>query len=119
MPFGLCNAPAVSQSLMHGKAFNKYVCVFLDDVLVFFKTKAEHLRHLRFVFETLRTNGLRARREKCEFFKPELKFLGNIVSAQGMRPDQSSSPRRESRDFGLISGKSRCLAQKCLGLPDL
>jgi hypothetical protein len=90
MPFGLCNAPAVFQPLMHsvfGKALNKYVFVYLDDILVFSKTREEHLQHLRFVFDTLRTNGLRARREKCEFFKPELKFLGHIVSSQGMRPD--------------------------------
>jgi hypothetical protein len=93
MPFGLCNAPAMFQSLMHsvfGKALNKYVCVYLDDILVFSKTKEEHLQHLRMVFDTLRTNGLRARREKCEFFKPELKFLGHIVSAQGRRQHRRS-----------------------------
>jgi hypothetical protein len=82
MPFGLCNAPAVLQSLMHsvfGKALNRYLRVYLDDILTFSKTKEEHLNHLRSVFDKLRANGLRARREKCEYFKPELKIIGTVV----------------------------------------
>jgi hypothetical protein len=90
MPFGLCNAPAVFQSLMHsifGRALNRYVCIYLDDNLVFSRTREEHLQHLRSVLDALRANDLKAKRSKCDFFKPELKFLGHIISAQGMRPD--------------------------------
>jgi hypothetical protein len=90
LPFGLTNAPSVFQSAMNrvfGKYLNKFVCVYLDDILVYSKTEEEHYQHLELVLQTLHQHGLRARRKKCDFFKPELKFLGHIVSAQGMRPD--------------------------------
>ena len=90
LPMGLSNAPAVFQAAMNkvfGSLLNKCVCVYLDDILIFSKTPEEHLRHVEQVLTILRDNNLKAKRAKCEFFKPELKFLGHIVSAGGMRPD--------------------------------
>lgn len=90
LPFGLTNAPAVFQTAMNrvfGAHLNSFVCVYLDDILVFSKTEADHLKHLRLVLELLRQHNLKAKMRKCEFFKPELKFLGHIVSASGMKPD--------------------------------
>ena len=95
LPMGLSNAPAVFQAAMHfiamnkvfGPLLNKCVCVYLDDILVFSKTPEDHLQHLEKVLTILKQQNLKAKRKKCEFFKPELKFLGHIVSASGMRPD--------------------------------
>ena len=87
---GLSNAPAVFQSAMNqifGPLLNRCVCVYLDDILIFSKTEKEHLRHLEQVLALLRKHDLKAKMAKCEFFKPELKFLGHIVSVDGMRPD--------------------------------
>ena len=87
---GLSNAPAVFQSAMNqifGPLLNRCVCVYLDDILIFSKTEEAHLRHLAHVLALLRKHDLKAKMAKCEFFKPELKFLGHIVSVDGMRPD--------------------------------
>ena len=90
LPMGLCNAPAVFQSTMNrifGPYMNKFVCVYLDDILVYSRDAEEHLEHLQKVFALLREHNLKAKAKKCEFFKQELKFLGHIVSGRGMRPD--------------------------------
>ena len=85
MPFGLTNAPAVFQHAMNrvfGKHLNKCVCVYLDDILVFSRTEEEHFKHLEMVLQLLREHKLFAKMRKCEFFKPELKYLGHIVRRQ-------------------------------------
>lgn len=90
LPMGLCNAPAVFQAAMNrifGKHMNKFVCVYLDDILVYSKNETEHLEHLEIVLALLREHNLKAKMKKCEFFKSELKFLGHIVSGKGMKPD--------------------------------
>jgi Reverse transcriptase (RNA-dependent DNA polymerase)/RNase H-like domain found in reverse transcriptase/Integrase zinc binding domain/Chromo (CHRromatin Organisation MOdifier) domain/Retroviral aspartyl protease len=90
LPMGLTNAPAVFQSVMNtifGRHLNKFVCVYLDDILIFSKTREEHYEHLRIVMDLLRKHDLKAKMKKCEFFKTELKFLGHIVSREGMCPD--------------------------------
>ena len=90
LPFGLTNAPAVFQSVMNQvfrEHLNKRVCVYLDDILVFSQTPEQHVKDLRTVLELLRAHGFKCRPHKCEFFKPELKFLGHIVGADGMKPD--------------------------------
>ena len=90
LPMGLSNAPAVFQTAMNtvfGSMLNKFVCVYLDDILIFSKTEEEHFQHLEQVLSLLEQHDLKAKRTKCELFKPELKFLGHIISAGGMRPD--------------------------------
>jgi Reverse transcriptase (RNA-dependent DNA polymerase) len=91
-PMGLCNAPAVLQAEMKRifqHQLNRFVCVYLDDILKISHTKAEHIEHLRTVLEVLRRHGYKAKPSKCEFFKPELKFLEHLVSANCIRPDPS------------------------------
>ena len=61
--------------------------VYLDDILVFSKTAEEHEQHLRSVLQTLRENKYYIKPTKCEFFKTELKYLGHIISADGIKPD--------------------------------
>ncbi|WOH01704.1 hypothetical protein DCAR_0521089 [Daucus carota subsp. sativus] len=90
MSFGLTNAPAVFMDLMNRvfKDFlDKFVIVFIDDILVYSKTKEEHEEHLRVVLETLREHKLYAKYKKCEFWLDQVAFLGHIVSADGIKVD--------------------------------
>jgi hypothetical protein len=91
MSFGLTNAPAYFMYLMN-KVFmeylNKFVVVFIDDILIFSKTK-EHVKHLRMVLEKLRSNQLYAKFSKCEFWLTEVAFLGHVISARGISVDPS------------------------------
>jgi Reverse transcriptase (RNA-dependent DNA polymerase)/Retroviral aspartyl protease len=90
LPMGLTNSPAVFQRAMNevfrGK-INKYVLVYLDDILVFSKTAEEHEQHLRSVLQTLREHKYYIKPSKCEFFQTELKYLGHIISEAGIKPD--------------------------------
>lgn len=90
MPFGLCNAPATFQRLMDEVLRDllwDFVVVYLDDLNVFSRTYAEHLKHLRAVFDRLRQAGLKLNPEKCKFVSPELIFLGHVIDKQGVRTD--------------------------------
>nr|GFD23894.1 putative reverse transcriptase domain-containing protein [Tanacetum cinerariifolium] len=78
MPFGLTNAPAVFMDLMNRifhEFLDKFVIVFIDDILVFFKSKEEHEDHLRTVLQTLRQEKLYAKFSKCEFWLSSVAFL--------------------------------------------
>ncbi|KAL1555324.1 hypothetical protein AAHA92_15780 [Salvia divinorum] len=90
MPFGLTNAPAVFIDLMN-RVFHpyldKFVLVFIDDVLVYSKSEKEHKDHLRITLETLRAEKLYAKFSKCEFWLKEVNFLGHVVTAEGIRVD--------------------------------
>nr|GEZ10570.1 putative reverse transcriptase domain-containing protein [Tanacetum cinerariifolium] len=90
MPFGLTNAPAVFMDLMNRvihEFSDKFVIVFIDDILVFSKSKEEHEDHLRTVLQTLRQEKLYAKFSKCEFWLSSVAFLGHIVSAEGIMMD--------------------------------
>lgn len=90
LPFGLTNAPAIFQNSMNTifqKQIGKFVLVYLDDVLVFSKTPGEHLEHLRIVFQTLREAKLYGRLHKCNFNQTSVKYLGHLMSNDGIRPD--------------------------------
>jgi transposase InsO family protein len=96
LPMGLSNAVATFQNLMN-KMFmsrgylNKFVLVYLDDILVFSKNPADHARHLRLVLQALREEELYAKPSKCHFNKSELKYLGHVVSAEGISVDPSKA----------------------------
>lgn len=90
MPFGLCNAPATFQALMNDLLrpfLDRFVIVYLDDILIYSKTLTEHQHHLKEVLNVLRDNKLYASPSKCEFFKPAIGFLGHQLSAQGVTMD--------------------------------
>ena len=90
LPFGLTNAPATFQALMNDMFrpyIGKFMAIYLDDILIFSKTPDEHLQHLRLVLQTLKDAQLYAKLSKCEFNLRELKFLGHIVGADGIRVD--------------------------------
>ncbi|KAJ9519141.1 hypothetical protein QJQ45_007703 [Haematococcus lacustris] len=88
--FGLTNAPATFQRVMNeafAEVINDCALVYLDDILVMSKDSEEHLVHLRRVFDLLRKNKFYAKLSKCEFMQRTLKFLGHIISAQGISVD--------------------------------
>jgi hypothetical protein len=91
LPFGLTNAPATFMHLMQS-VFSKYlddfVIVFLDDILIYSKTKDDHQRQVRLVLDLLRKHKLYAKESKCEFFKDSISFLGHVISAEGISMEQ-------------------------------
>ncbi len=93
MSFGLTNAPAFFMNLMN-KVFmeylDKFVVVFIDDILIYSRTKEEHKEHLRLALEKLREHQLYAKFSKCEFLLSEVKFLGHDISAGGVAVDPSN-----------------------------
>jgi hypothetical protein len=87
MSFGLTNAPAYFMNLMN-KVFMEYldrfVVVFIDDILIYSKNDSDHEEHLRLVLQKLRDNQLYAKFGKCEFWLDEVPFLGHIISKGGI-----------------------------------
>jgi len=93
MPFGLCNAPATFQRAMDnilGDYNWKFAMVYIDDINTFSRTFDEHLEHLQLVFQRIREAGLKLNREKCNFTRKELPFLGHVINDEGISPDPST-----------------------------
>ena len=90
LSFGLTNAPTYFMNLMN-KVFmeflDKFVVVFIDDILVYSKNKEEHKEHLRLVLGKLREHPLYAKFSKCEFWLKEVGFLGHVISGEGIAVD--------------------------------
>ncbi|GKE05754.1 putative reverse transcriptase domain-containing protein, partial [Tanacetum coccineum] len=92
MPFGLTNAPAVFMDLTNRVCkpyLDKFVIVFIDDILIYSMTKEDHEVHLRLVLELLRKEKLYAKFSKCEFWLQEVHFLGHVVNQIGIHVDPS------------------------------
>jgi hypothetical protein len=92
MSFGLTNAPAHFMYLMNSvfmPKLNKFVVVFIDDILIYSKSKEEHAYHLRIVLTWLREHQLYAKFSKCEFWLNKVQFLGHVLSAEGVVVDPS------------------------------
>jgi hypothetical protein len=92
MSFGLTNAPAYFMYLMN-KIFmdylDKFVVVFIDEILIYSVNEEEHEEHLRLVLQKLRENELYAKFTKCEFWLKEVSFLGHIITNRGIAVDPS------------------------------
>jgi len=90
MPFGLTNAPATFQRIMNDlfrPYLDKFVVIYLDDLLIFSKSKEEHMEHLRTVLSLLKKNTFYAQTAKCTFFATEMQFLGHVITAEGIHTD--------------------------------
>ncbi|KAJ9544313.1 hypothetical protein OSB04_024020 [Centaurea solstitialis] len=90
MPFGLTNAPAVFMDLMNRVCLpylDKFVIVFIDDILIYSQSKEDHEQHLRLILELLKTERLYAKFSKCEFWIREVHFLGHVVNKEGIHVD--------------------------------
>lgn len=92
LPFGLCNGPAIYQRIMnlilHG-LIGEECLVYLDDIIVFSKTFDEHIRHLENMFKRIEESGLKIKASKCNIACDRVKYLGHIVTPNGILPDES------------------------------
>ena len=90
MPFGLTNATSTFMRLMNEvlKSFlGKFLILYLDDILIFSKTKEEHLDHIRQVFQRLKEKKLLINLKKCSFMQEEIVYLGFVISTDGLKMD--------------------------------
>ena len=94
VPFRLAQVPAYFQELMTGilKDF-PFAIAYLDDIIIFSKTPQEHLSHIHMVFEKLKSVNLSMKKSKCSFFSKEIQYLGHILSATGIQPLPSKTPK--------------------------
>ncbi|GJT36385.1 putative reverse transcriptase domain-containing protein [Tanacetum coccineum] len=90
MPFGLTNAPAVFMDLMNRVCkpyFDKFVIMFIDDIIIYSRNKKEHEEHLKTILELLKKEELYAKFSKCEFWINTVKFLSHVIDSSGIHVD--------------------------------
>jgi len=90
MSFGVTNAPALFMDYIKRifrPFLDKFIVLFIDDILIYLRTKEEHVEHLRLVLEILREKQLHTKLSKCEFWLEKVNFLGHVISTQGILMD--------------------------------
>ncbi|GAB2286684.1 hypothetical protein Dimus_039788 [Dionaea muscipula] len=92
MPLGLINAPAAFMDLMHrvfGPYLDHFLVVFIDDILIYSRSKEEHVEHLRLPLGILRERQLYAKFKKCDFWLESVAFLGHVIDKDGISVDKT------------------------------
>ncbi|KAK8936851.1 hypothetical protein KSP39_PZI012537 [Platanthera zijinensis] len=124
MSFGLTNVHSALMDMMNRvfrEYLDKFIIVFIDDILVYFKTREEHATHLRLTLSTLRQHQLYAKLVKCEFWLDRVAFMRHVISSDGLSVDpakisavmdwkQPSTPT-EIRSFLGLAGYYRCFVK--------
>jgi transposase InsO family protein len=90
LPFGWVNSPFHFQRYMQTRIANRlpeFVQVYIDDIVIFSKTKEEHFEHIQAVLQVIQEEGLHLKTSKCSFFNHEMEYLGHIISEEGIRKD--------------------------------
>ena len=88
LPFGIKVAPAIFQEVMDTMLDGlNFAIAYLDNMIIISKSKEQHLEHVRRVFSRIQEFGFKVKKEKCEFFLEEIKYLGHIIDKGGRRPD--------------------------------
>nr|GFC73099.1 putative reverse transcriptase domain-containing protein [Tanacetum cinerariifolium] len=117
MPFGLTNASTVFMDLMNRVCkpyLDKFVIVFIDDILIYSKDEKEHEEHLKAILEFLKKEELYAKFSKCEFCIPKVQFLGHVIDSQGIHVD----PTKIESVKDWASPKSPTEIRQLLGLAE-
>ena len=110
MPFGMCNASTTFQRAIARALRNivnregSMVMAYIDDIVIATETVEDHMARLREVFECLCEAGFKMRVAKCDFMKSEIKYLGRVVSAEGVKPDPKAVAKL--RDWGIRRNKT-------------
>ena len=101
MPFGLCNAPATFQLMMNTilrDGLDRFVLVFLDDILIYSYTREEYEQHIHAVLDRLKAEKFFGCVKKCDFYQTVVEYLGIDVGAYGVKPSLMWSGRSHSGD---------------------
>ncbi|GJS38307.1 putative nucleotidyltransferase, ribonuclease H, partial [Tanacetum coccineum] len=129
MPFGLTNAPAVFMYLMNRVCkpyLDKFMIVFIDDILIYSKTWKEHEMHLGLVLELLKKEKLYAKFSKCDFWIREVQFLRHVINGDGIHIDSSKieavrnweAPKTLTEENAFQTLKDKLCNTPILALPD-
>ncbi|GJX79633.1 putative reverse transcriptase domain-containing protein [Tanacetum coccineum] len=123
MPSGLTNTPVVFMDLMNRVCkpyLDKFIIVFIDDILVYSKDKEEHGKHLKIILELLKKERLYAKFSKCDFWLDSVQFLGHVINRSGVHVDPTkieSIKRKEEEEAFQILKRKLCSAP-ILALPE-
>jgi hypothetical protein len=93
VPFGLTNAPTSFMCLMNNVFINfldRFVLVFIDDILIYSKNREEHEEHRKMVLQVLREHQIYVKLNKCDFFKKQVHYLGHVISEEGVEVDHEN-----------------------------
>ncbi|GJV16120.1 putative reverse transcriptase domain-containing protein [Tanacetum coccineum] len=102
MPFGLTNAPAIFMDLMNRVCkpyLDKFVIVFIDDILIYSRNEKEHEEHLKTIIEMLKKEELYDKFSKCEFWINTVKFLGHVIDSSGIHVDPTKIEAKKNQKF--------------------
>nr|GEU47117.1 putative reverse transcriptase domain-containing protein [Tanacetum cinerariifolium] len=121
IPFGLTNSPAVFMDLINRVCrpyLDKFVIVFIDDILIYSKTQEEHVEHLRLVLELLKKEKLYAKFSKCELWLREVQFLRHVINGNGIHVDPSKIEVVNNWKASRTLTKDKLCNVPVLALPD-